>query len=151
MLLRKLTCLHLWILICVSLFSQVKTLQAVKTTAPPKIDGVLDDSAWNEVPVASDFIQNFPHLRSAGFAKNRSQELFMITQPFILQLICMMIPALIRKQITARDEEQSKDLDYFSVFFDTYNDHQNGFQFLVTSSNVQTDARLSPGISTGFW
>ena len=55
-------------------------------------------------------------------------------------------PSLIRKQITARDEEQQKDLDYFSVFFDTYNDHQNGFQFLVTSSNVQTDARLTPNL-----
>ena len=59
-------------------------------------------------------------------------------------------PSLIRKQITARDEEQLKDLDYFSVFLDTYNDHQNGFQFLVTSSNVQTDARLSPSAVTEF-
>lgn len=55
-------------------------------------------------------------------------------------------PSLIRKQITARDEELQKDLDYFSVFLDTYNDHQNGFQFLVTSSNVQSDARLGPNL-----
>ena len=37
-----------------------------------------------------------------------------------------------------------KDLDFFSVFIDTYRDQQNGFQFLVTSSNVQTDARIAP-------
>ena len=61
MLLRKLVCLPLLMLVCVSLFSQVKTLQAVKTATPPKIDGVLDDSAWHRTPVASDFIQNYPH------------------------------------------------------------------------------------------
>ncbi len=55
-----------------------------------------------------------------------------------------MMICLIRRQITARDEEQLKDLDYFSVFLDTYHDLQNGFQFLVTSSNVQTDAGLAP-------
>ena len=59
-------------------------------------------------------------------------------------------PALIRKQLTARDGEQQTDVDYFSVFFDTYNDQQNGFQFLVTSANVQTDAKLE-GASSGRW
>jgi len=48
--------------------------------------------------------------------------------------------------LTPRDEEQQSDADYFSVFFDTYSDKQNGFQFLVTSSNVQTDARLGPNL-----
>jgi len=50
-------------------------------------------------------------------------------------------PSLIRKQITARDAETQKDVDFFSVFLDTYNDDQNGFQFVVTSANVQSDAR----------
>jgi hypothetical protein len=31
-------------------------------------------------------------------------------------------PGLIRKQVTSRDGEQRQDVDYFSVFFDTYND-----------------------------
>ena len=42
-----------------------------------------------------------------------------------------------------------KDVDYFSVFFDTYNDNQNGFQFVVTSANVQSDARLGPNLGNG--
>lgn len=41
-------------------------------------------------------------------------------------------------------------MDYFAVFFDTYNDQQNGFQFLVTPSNVQTDAKLTPSANPGF-
>ncbi|HEX4957484.1 MAG TPA: DUF5916 domain-containing protein, partial [Lacibacter sp.] len=59
-------------------------------------------------------------------------------------------PKLVRKQLTPRDGESRQDVDYFSVFFDTYNDDQNGFQFLVTSRNVQSDGRLSPNLNSQF-
>ena len=68
----------------------------------------------------------------------------------MLVLICMMIRSNIRTQITSRDGEQLQDVDYFSVFLDTYNDQQNGFQFLVTTQNVQTDAKLTGNSSPGF-
>ena len=148
MLSRKLVCLHLWMLVSFSVFSQVKTFQAVKTTTPPKIDGVLDDSAWHNATVATDFIQNYPHYGQPASQRTEVKALYDNTAIYIAAHLYD-DPALIRKQITARDEEQAKDLDFFSVFFDTYNDHQNGFQFLVTSSNVQSDARLSPGFNVG--
>jgi hypothetical protein len=38
-----------------------------------------------------------------------------------------------------------------SLFFLTqYHDKQNGFQFLVTSANVQSDAKLSPTVQVDF-
>lgn len=146
---KKLTCLVLLLQVCVSLFSQVKTLQAIKTITPPEIDGILDDSAWIGVPFATDFIQNFPHYGQPASQRTVVRAIY-DNDAIYVGAYLYDDPALIRKQITARDEEQQKDLDYFSVFLDTYNDHQNGFQFLVTSSNVQTDARMSPGISLGF-
>ena len=133
MLSRKLVCLHLWMLVSFSVFSQVKTFQAVKTTTPPKIDGVLDDSAWHNTTVATDFIQNYPHYGQPASQRTEVKALYDNTAIYIAAYLYD-DPTLIRKQITARDEEQAKDLDFFSVFFDTYNDHQNGFQFLVTSS-----------------
>ncbi|MEI9942880.1 MAG: DUF5916 domain-containing protein [Chitinophagaceae bacterium] len=127
-----------------SLFSQVKTLQAVKTPKPPVIDGNLDDAVWNETTaIATDFIQNFP---TYGLRSSQRTVVKIAYDNSAIYIGAYLYddPALIRKQITARDDEQQKDLDYFSVFFDTYHDHQNGFQFLVTSSNVQSDARLAP-------
>ena len=136
--------LSLLLLLCVSLFSQVKTLQAVKTNISPQIDGNIDEEAWNNaIPVASDFIQNFPVYGNAASQKTEVKIIYDNTAIYIGAHLYD-DPLLIRKQITARDDEQQKDLDYFSVFLDTYNDKQNGFQFLVTSSNVQTDARISP-------
>ena len=110
------------------------------------MDGVLDDAAWQNVPSGTDFIQNFP---TYGAAASQRTEVKIVYDDSAIYIGAHLYddPQLIRKQITARDEEQQKDLDYFSVFFDTYNDHQNGFQFLVTSSNVQTDARLAPNLT----
>jgi hypothetical protein len=147
-LLRRYICFPL-LLVCGSLFSQVKTLPAIKTTKEPVIDGTLNDSAWINVPEAIDFIQYFPNV-GVKASQRTSVKVVYDNSSIYIGAYLYDDPALIRRQITARDEEQQKDLDYFSVFFDTYHDLQNGFQFLVTSSNVQTDARISPGYSPGY-
>ena len=136
------------LLLCVPTFSQVRTLQAVKIASPPKIDGVLDDDAWTNVTPATNFIQNFP---SYGLPASQKTEVRIVYDNTAVYIGAYLYddPALIRQQITSRDGEQQADVDYFSVFFDTYNDHQNGFQFLVTSANVQTDAKMGPNLSDG--
>ena len=144
--LLRLFCLSFFVTACVSVFSQVRALQSVKTDHPPVIDGILDDAAWKDAQIATGFIQNFPSFGSPASQKTIVKLLYDNSAIYIGA--CLYDdPSLVRKQITARDEDQQKDLDYFSVFLDTYNDHQNGFQFLVTSSNVQTDARLSPNLT----
>ncbi len=141
-------CLPL-LLISIAIYSQQKTLQAVKTSQPVIIDGELDDEAWAAAPVMTDFIQNYP---AYGLPASKKTEVKLIYDNTAIYIGAYLYddPALIRKQITARDDEQGSDVDYFSVFFDTYNDHQNGFHFLVTTANVQSDAKLSPGDATIF-
>ena len=130
-------------------FSQTRNLPAVKTTIPIKIDGNLEDAAWQTASLATDFIQNFPKAGEPATLKTEVKILYDNTAVYI-GVMAYDDPAHIRKQLTARDDEQQSDVDYFSVFFDTYNDNQNGFQFLVTSANVQTDAKLSPSFSGDF-
>jgi hypothetical protein len=131
------------------LFAQQKTLQAVKAIQSPKIDGKLDEDAWKNAPVANDFILNFP---TYGAKPSQKTEVKIIYDNAAVYVGAYIYddPALIRKQLTARDGEQRADADYFSVFFDTYKDLQNGFQFLVTTANVQSDARLVPNQETDF-
>ncbi|MGH2552654.1 MAG: DUF5916 domain-containing protein, partial [Chitinophagaceae bacterium] len=136
-------------LVCFSANSQQKSIQAVKTIQALKIDGNLDEAAWIEAPVLTNFIQNFP---TYGLPVSQKTEVKILYDNAAIYIGAYLFdePSLIRKQITARDGEGQNDVDYFSVFFDTYNDHQNGFQFLVTSANVQTDARLSPNYPADF-
>lgn len=132
-------------LICVFVYSQPRALQATRVDQAPKIDGVLDDAVWKKAPEATDFVQNFPNNGSLSTVKTVVKIVYDNSAIYIAAWLYD-DPSLIHKQQTPRDEEQQTDADYFSVFFDTYNDKQNGFQFLVTSANVQTDARLGPNL-----
>jgi hypothetical protein len=149
MLPRRTICLFLLCAGFCNALSQPRNLKAVKVAHAPLIDGKLDDQAWNGVPVATDFIQNFPSFGSPASHKTDVKIIY-DNQAIYVGAYLYDDPNLIRRQITARDEEQRKDLDFFSIFLDTYNDQQNGFQFLVTSSNVQTDARLAPNQELNF-
>ncbi len=130
-------------------FSQTKQIIAIKTTESPSIDGDLSDAVWQKAPVATDFIQNSPKFGQPSTARNVVKILYDNTAVYVGAYIYDN-PALIRKQLTARDGEDRQDVDYFSVFFDTYNDQQNGFQFLVTPANVQTDSKLNATSSGGY-
>jgi hypothetical protein len=134
-------------LVCIVVFPQHKSIEAFKAEQAPKIDGELNDMVWGKAPVLTDFIQNFPNYGSPASVKTTVRILYDNSAIYIGAYLYD-DPSFIRKQLTARDEEQQSDVDYFSVFFDTYNDKQNGFQFLVTSMNVQTDARLGPNLGT---
>jgi len=130
-------------------FAQTKTVKAVKAAMVPKIDADLSDAAWKDAPVITDFVQNYPVFR--GPLSNRTEvKLLYDDNAIYVGAYLQGEPALIRKQLTARDNEQQQDVDYFAVFFDTYNDQQNGFQFLVTSANVQTDAKVTPSSSGNY-
>lgn len=145
---RKLFCLPFFLLFGFSIHSQEKSLQALKISQAPKIDGMLDDPIWATAPEATDFTQNYP---SAGQPASRKTVVMVVYDNTAIYVGAYLYddPALIRKQLTARDEEMQKDVDYFSIFFDTYHDKQNGFQFVVTSANVQSDARLGPNLGSG--
>ena len=137
------------LLLCGQLFSQVKTLQAIRIAQAPTIDGNLDEPAWKNASVATDFIQNFP---TFGIPASQKTTVLLAYDNSAIYIGAYLYddPSLIRKQITSRDAEQQSDVDYFSVFLDTYKDDQNGFQFLVTSANVQTDAKMGPNLGGGF-
>lgn len=146
--LRKVILIPLLLLYAIA-FPQTKSLEAIKAEQAPKIDGELDDPVWSTAPAATDFIQKFPNYGSPSLVKTVVKILY---DNYAIYIGAYLYdnPDLIRRQLTARDEEQQTDVDYFSVFFDTYHDKQNGFQFLVTSRNVQTDARLGPNLGGDF-
>jgi Domain of unknown function (DUF5916)/Carbohydrate family 9 binding domain-like len=146
---KRIICLPVLLLLCGQLISQVKTLQAFKTSQAPKIDGSLNDAVWANVPEATDFIQNYPATGEPASQKTTVKVIYDNSSIYVGAYLYDN-PALIRKQITARDAEVLKDVDFFSIFIDTYNDNQNGFQFLVTSANVQTDAKLGPNLGGNF-
>src|SRR3954467_1335660 len=131
-------------------FAQKKIVKALEVNVSPKLDGILDEPAWADAPMVTNFITNTPVFGEASIVKTEVRVVYDNTSIYIGAYLYDK-PSLIRKQMTLRDGEQRQDADYFAVFFDTYQDNQTGFEFLVTSRNVQSDARLSPNVpATGF-
>lgn len=123
-------------------FTQHKRIPAVRTGHPPVLDGRIEDSVWKSAPVASDFTQFFPASGSPASIRSEVRILY-DNDAIYIGAHLYDDPRQIRRQLTSRDGEQQKDVDFFSIFLDTYNDQQNAFQFLVTSANVQSDAKHS--------
>ncbi len=139
--LQKFSILIVFIFLLATVTAQ-KMLQAVKITHSPKIDGVLNEEIWRTAPIADNFIVNQPKF---GDTASRKTEVKIVYDDEAIYVAAHLYdnPSLIRKQLTARDNEDKQDVDLFGIVFDTYNDKQNGFLFLVTSANVQTDAKVS--------
>ena len=134
------------IAICIA---QEKNVSALRIQSPIKIDGNLEESVWKQASQADSFIANAPHFGKEPSQRTTVRVLY-DDQAVYIGAYLYDVPGLVRKQLTSRDGEQRKDVDYFSVFFDTYNDDQNGFQFLVTSRNVQSDGRLVSTLNSQF-
>lgn len=129
--------------------AQGKQTRAVKVPIAPRIDGSLEDAAWQQAPSTTGFITNSPVFGKASEVQVDIKLVYDNTAIYIGAFIHD-DPALVRRQFTARDQEQNANVDYFAVFFDTYADRQNAFQLLVTTRNVQSDARVSPQVNSDF-
>ncbi|HUQ65599.1 MAG TPA: DUF5916 domain-containing protein [Flavitalea sp.] len=143
--LRALISIHFLFCFWVVGYAQPKKTHALKITHSPKIDGVLDDDVWRNIPSATDFITNTPSFGEKATDSTSVKILYDNTAIYIGAYL-FGDPAEIRTQFTPRDQERLADVDNFGVFIDSYLDRQNAFQFLVTSRNVQSDARVSANV-----
>jgi hypothetical protein len=127
---------------CTALHAQSKSLKALKILKAPKIDGILNEEVWNEAPLATDFIINQPDFGKPASQKTEVRILY-DDEAIYIGAHLYDDPSKIRRQLTARDNEQNQNTDFFAVAFDTYHDTQNAFAFIVTAANVQSDERVS--------
>ncbi|MBK8610206.1 MAG: carbohydrate binding family 9 domain-containing protein [Chitinophagaceae bacterium] len=122
--------------------AQVRSLKAIRINQPVKIDGNLNDAAWENIEPIGDFIATSPVF---GKASSRITKVKIVYDNTAIYVGAYMYenPQRIRKQLTARDALDRQDTDIFTVGFDTYHDKQNAFVFRVSPANVQSDIKLS--------
>jgi hypothetical protein len=118
-----------------------KKTVAQRVEQAPKIDGVLDDVVWENVPVATGFIQNAPH---PGIPAAKRSEVKIIYDDVAIYVGAQLYddhPDSILHELSQRDNEANADM--FGVFLDTYNDDINAYGFFITAAGVQLDGRYS--------
>ncbi|MEP7254897.1 MAG: DUF5916 domain-containing protein [Ferruginibacter sp.] len=124
--------------------AQVRSMQAIKTDQSIKIDGNLDDAAWESIVSTDNFITSSPVFGKPSTHKTAVKITYDNSAIYVGAYMYDK-PENIRKQITARDVIDRQDVDYFVVGFDTYHDRQNAFVFRITAAGVQGDAKESNG------
>ncbi len=145
----------LFVVLCslpfLSVSQQVKrSYAASRTSAAPKIDGDLSDSAWVNVPVADGFIALEP--KPGLPASHRTEVKLIYDNSAVYVSACMFdtSPDSICRELGARDAG-GINADWFGLTFDTYYDGQNAFGFFVYASGVQQDVKFSPDNDDGSW
>lgn len=131
---------------CSTAFSQApfKKLVAVKATTTPKIDGILDDDAWKNVPIATDFVELQPVAGKHETPDERT-EIKIIYDDNAIYVGARMYETSakkVSKELVNRDNIGTSD--FIGLVLDTYHDGINAVGFYVTASGVQFDAKYAP-------
>ncbi|MDE2874907.1 MAG: DUF5916 domain-containing protein [Gemmatimonadota bacterium] len=127
------------------------TATAVRTDAPPVIDGVPDDAAWNAATPLTAFTQREPHDGRPASEPTELRILFDADAIYVAVWAWDSQAHAIVPGDAIRDYEVS-DADAVIMVFDTYNDQQNGFVFGTTPAGIEYDGQVaSQGGGGGFF
>ncbi|WP_395049080.1 DUF5916 domain-containing protein [Flavobacterium sp.] len=120
-------------------YGQKKSLQTKFTFEKITLDGKLDETIWQSVPIATDFIMFQPD-NGKVVAKNKRTEVRVLYDNEAIYIGALLYdnePDKILKEINRRDEFGTSD--FFGVFINGYNDGQQNFQFFVNAADGQAD------------
>ena len=115
------------------------TLEARKISAPPRIDGRLDDAVWAQAAPMDQFRQREPQEGAEASERTTVRVVYDDTHLYIAADLTDRAPAEIRASELRRDNTLESD-DTFSVLLDTYLDRRNAFVFRVNPRGTRFDA-----------
>ena len=128
-----------------------KTYTTVRLSAPIKIDGLLNDEGWKNVPVAGDFIQLDPKEGDPVTQRTEVKIAYDNTAVYVYAMMYDSAPDSILHELGLRDEGESLNADRFRFAIDTYNNRQDGYVFDVSVSNVQSELKDSDPTFDAVW
>ncbi|NOT28152.1 MAG: carbohydrate binding family 9 domain-containing protein [Acidobacteria bacterium] len=121
--------------------SERRIAPAKRIAAAPVIDGVLDDSAWQDAPVINGFVQADPFEGMPASEDTEVRVVYDATAVYIGVRLLDRDPSQIVTTDTRRDSDLARQ-DSFQMVFDTFHDLQNGFVFGTNSAGIEYDAQI---------
>ncbi|KUJ51168.1 DUF5916 domain-containing protein [Chryseobacterium sp. JAH] len=128
-----------------------KQITIRKTSSTPKIDGILDDVEWQNIPVSTQFIERNPNngKPQADSIRTEVRILYDDTGIYFGAQMYDPEPTKIAKELTERDGISNDD--FFGVTLNGYNDKQQSLEFVVTAAGVQFDAKITSDGEDDSW
>jgi hypothetical protein len=136
--------LFIFLVISQIALGQKRTIEATRIFKSPDIDGILDDSCWQHVPEATDFLTNEPVFGKIPEQQTVVKLVYNNAALYVGAYLYDSEPSLINTSLCERDKNVIGD--EFIVGLDTYNDKTTAFRFQVTAAGVQTERYMSPFI-----
>jgi hypothetical protein len=120
-----------------------KEITITRTKSAPKIDGILDDEVWKNVPIAKDFVELQPENGKPEASAFRTEVKILYDDSGIYFGVKMYDPepAKISKELVERDNIGNDD--FFAVIINGYNDRQQSLEFILLPNGVQYDAKAT--------
>lgn len=119
--------------------AQGKTARATRVVGePPRIDGQLDDHAWQQASAITDFVQKIPIEGAPPSVPTEVRILYDDHGLYVAARLRRPNPNEIRRSVTRRDGES--DAEVFTVSIDPYLDRRTAYSFSISSGGVRGDA-----------
>jgi Domain of unknown function (DUF5916) len=121
-----------------------KQLPAKRTTQKITIDGLLNDDAWKDAAMATDFVEFRPKVGAKEEEASKTVTYLMYTNDGIYfgGYVYERSKDSIATELKGRDGFGNND--FVGLILDTYKDNLNGFEYFVTPLNEQWDAKVAP-------
>ncbi len=126
-----------------------KQLEAVKIKGEIKMDGRLNEPAWQGVPATREFVTYSPSIGKPAGHQTRVRVVYN-DRAIYFGAFMQDDPDKILRGLSKRDEEDV-NADKFWVTLNPYNDGKNIFKFVVTAANVRSDIKISPRNEDRAW
>lgn len=106
------------------------------TTAPPVVDGRLNDAAWELVPWSGDFTVRTPNEGARPAEPTSFKILYDDRNVYVGIRLFDSEPKRVERRLGRRDEYTGDDV---AVWFDSYFDRRTAFAFAVNAAGVKWD------------
>ncbi|SDS14462.1 Carbohydrate family 9 binding domain-like [Gillisia sp. Hel1_33_143] len=128
-----------------------KSINIIRIANAPKIDGILDDEAWINAPIATNFVERTPTNGIAIPDSLQTNVKIVYDDLGIYFGATLNDPNItnIPKELTERDNIGNDD--FFFILLNGYNDRQQSLQFIITAAGVQYDAKMTNDNEDSSW
>ncbi|MDE0829655.1 MAG: DUF5916 domain-containing protein, partial [Vicinamibacterales bacterium] len=120
------------------------TVRAIRLSEGLRVDGELDEAVYADVPAITDFLQQVPVEGAPATEKTEAWIMFDDTNVYVSARVWDSAPESewVANEMR-RDTSQLRQNDTFAVFFDTFYDRRNGFNFYTNPLGARADQQFT--------
>ena len=119
------------------------SVRGTRTTDAPRLDGNLNEPAWETAELVDDFTQQEPNLGESPTERTEVRVLFDSGHLYIGVHAYDSQPSAITATEMRRDADRLLAEDSFQFVLDTFNDSRNGYLFATTPLGAKLEEQIS--------